>query len=307
MGKLLIAKSLRRQSKNTKFIKKINKMIKDCVYCNAFDEKVYSVVFSLYRRRHHSNDANLYDILSNTLPFQMSNYCISQSLQIDNESECFSSDANSETLTNSSLLSSVSSFQSLKTLPFQTSIDKLWAMSYCHSPIEKLKMLVEFQQSIIENIDEHRRQHRKQSFVQESDNEQKEESEASILCLSEDDDENGRTHGFVIESDDDFEDMNALSLISYESTSENQNKREIETNKGTKRKRQCKQLLVSGDDMIPLFCFILVQSKMQSVLAEIAFIDDFMSEEEKQMKAGYYLTTLKAATTALRERKLPIP
>merc|ERR1712228_375776 len=146
-------------------------------------------------------------------------------------------------------------------------------LSFCQSPIKKLAILIQFKQSVIECIDKHR--------IKESESEKKEESESDDLNDLND----------FNESDEDL-----ISLCDSISSDEEIQKNDLRN----------KQVLISSDDMIPLFCFILVQSKIQSICAEIAFMSDFMNEEEKQMKAGYYLTTLRAATSALRDNKLPI-
>jgi len=57
--------------------------------------------------------------------------------------------------------------------------------------------------------------------------------------------------------------------------------------------------------MLPLFAYCLVQSKLPCVHAELAFMNHFVSNEDKQMKRGFYLTTLEAAAAALLENKLP--
>lgn len=39
-----------------------------------------------------------------------------------------------------------------------------------------------------------------------------------------------------------------------------------------------KQVMIAADDLLPLMCFILVQSNMQEPLAQCQFILDFMAE-----------------------------
>merc|ERR1712176_887571 len=115
--------------KNEKMCKKMAKMIKDFVYLHCFDSSVYSMLFSLYRRCHHQNDANLFEIYLNSQHFELANYSllICEQLQIKN-------------------------------LKFGAAIDKLWQLSFCKSPMQKLQILVFLQQAVIECIDEHRKE-----------------------------------------------------------------------------------------------------------------------------------------------------
>merc|ERR1712115_343064 len=46
--------------------------------------------------------------------------------------------------------------ESNESSPFQPCIDKLWEMSYCHTPTKKLECLVELQQLVIKCIDQYR-------------------------------------------------------------------------------------------------------------------------------------------------------
>merc|ERR1719486_1473536 len=92
-----------------------------------------------------------------------------------------------------------------------------------------------------------------------------------------------RSHGIMTEDEDEDD---AVSLVSYESlTSEywTQRNRSLAKSK-VGGNTQCKQLLIASDDILPFFCYILVQSQMESVNAEMAFMNDFMSDDEKQKK-----------------------
>ena len=71
-------------------------------------------------------------------------------------------------------------------------------------------------------------------------------------------------------------------------------------------KKRKKEVLIGSDDMLPLFCYAFVQSQLPCLHAEIAFMSDFMSEEDKQMKPGFCLATLQAAVAALIAGKLPV-
>ena len=138
------------------------------------------------------------------------------------------SDGNSEIVTNSDVISTISSLSSSSHFqppssstikspslsPFQPAIDKLWQLSFCRSPPEKLQILIAFQQSVIGCIDKHRQA--RQSWIDsEIASEQKEESSESespsmAVSLCESGDEDVRTHGIVIESDDDNDDKQSI-------------------------------------------------------------------------------------------------
>lgn len=75
----------------------------------------------------------------------------------------------------------------------------------------------------------------------------------------------------------------------------NNEKKEDEENKkkqqkSKKKSKKQRQIVLASEDMIPLFCYTIVQSRLPSLHAEIAFINDFMNEEDEQMELGYALS-----------------
>jgi len=206
----------------------------------------------------------------------------------------------------------------LQSGPFVECIEQFAKMSRARSPGRKLRCLVEVQQLLIKCIDRHRNRCGDSSEPAVGHLEEKEvegeDDEMSIESLDYASDRgpcgqsggNTRGHGIMTADEDDEEDE-AVSLVSYESiASEYWTQRSQclpKSKTGTKPK--CKQLLIASDDILPFFCYLLVQSQVECVNAEMAFMNDFMSDDEKQKKAGFYLTTLQAATSALRANKLP--
>lgn len=188
--------------------------------------------------------------------------------------------------------------------------------------MHKLECLVDVQQTIIQCIDRHRRgaQHIEEKDV-ETGVVQDDEMSIESLDYGSDPSEGGdsrknivrtRSHGIFEEDDEDEDDDDAVSLMSYESMaseywtqSSQQQPRSPLKSKGGGNKKS-KQLLIASDDVLPLMSYFVVQSQIESVNAEMAFMNDFMSDDEKQKKAGFYLTTLQAATSALMGKKLPV-
>eukprot|EP01083_Nonionella_stella_P175950 614323_1 len=265
---LLVPVSLRKEAKPRPIIKLLYKLIKSNIYSKCFSYSIYKTIFALYQRIHLHIDDTLHTICKEVYPLSTRHYHISEQLQIDKVSRS----------------------------PFEPCFDKLKQLSHCYSPTKKLHCLIQLQQQIIQCIDSHRQNH---CFVNDGDSDNDNDLKEEIQIIQR---ERGVTYHIMSDEDgDDGSDMN-VSLISYESA---QSEKQKPFTDGDNNKK-CKQLLIASDDMIPLFCFVLVQSQIKSVHAEIAFMNDFMSEDEGQMRAGFYLTTLQAATSSLLDRKIPI-
>lgn len=204
--------------------------------------------------------------------------------------------------------------------PFRPCIDKIREMSSARTPSRKPECLVDVQRVLIKCIDRHRRREplgdEKETESVGGDDGDDDDEAMSIESLdfghrsAENKVAMTRSHGIVSDDDGDDEEENGVSLISYESIASefwtpSSSQLPPSKSKGDGDPK-CKQLLVGADDILPLFCYILVQSQIGCVSAEMAFMGDFMSDEEKQKKAGFYLTTLQAAASALIAEKLPV-
>lgn len=246
-------------------IKLMIKLLDKWCTVRCFTSEVYSTLFSMYQRVHHKVDVQLADIMADNLLCATAEYGISKDLQIDDEYHELQMCSQSITDTDS---------------PFQNAISQLWQMSYCQTPASKVSCLVHMKDAVIQSIDEYRSLHRK---------------DTEIMRIVEDDghsDSGSNVHTTI--NDDNY----SVESIESVSRSESQSKINVKSRKG-------KEVLIGTDDMIPLFSYILVQSKLKSVHAETAFMDDFTNEEDKQMRIGFYLTTLKAACSALIQKHLP--
>ena len=53
-------------------------------------------------------------------------------------------------------------------------------------------------------------------------------------------------------------------------------------------------LSVDGDELIKIFCYILIKSKMPEILSHLSFIKNFTTKDTKTSMIGYYYTTIEA-------------
>ena len=53
-------------------------------------------------------------------------------------------------------------------------------------------------------------------------------------------------------------------------------------------------LSVDGDELIKIFCYILIKSKMPEILSHLSFIKNFTTKDTKNSMIGYYYTTIEA-------------
>jgi hypothetical protein len=53
-----------------------------------------------------------------------------------------------------------------------------------------------------------------------------------------------------------------------------------------------KQILLGADDLLPIFCFCLVYSNLPCAFSELAYMNDFILEEDINGEMGYILATL---------------
>ena len=53
-------------------------------------------------------------------------------------------------------------------------------------------------------------------------------------------------------------------------------------------------LSVDGDELIKIFCYILIKAKMPEILSHLSFIKNFTTKDTKSSMIGYYYTTIEA-------------
>eukprot|EP01084_Bolivina_argentea_P300675 518531_1 len=277
---LLLPNNLR--NNNTKIYKLFIKLIKKYIYTYCFNSSIYNTIFPLYQRIHHNIDQKLYEISMNSIHLTTKNYQISKELQIDvhyqnnnnnNDSilQLDSSKVNINQLLNTSKTTTSTTSTNIIKSPFQPCIDKLWEMSYCHTPTKKLQCLVELQQLLIKSIDNYRQKQlplinnddstdddddddddddyeeekKEKDNINENEDNEDGISIESLDYISDEEEysennnnkiqNNRRTHGIVIEDDNDIN----VSLISYESATSEYWTQSLKntTNKKTKNKQ----------------------------------------------------------------------
>jgi len=58
---------------------------------------------------------------------------------------------------------------------------------------------------------------------------------------------------------------------------------------------------IDSNEMISLFSYIIAHARLKNLNACISLMDDFMDEDERLMKPGFYITTLKAAVRGIMD------
>lgn len=58
---------------------------------------------------------------------------------------------------------------------------------------------------------------------------------------------------------------------------------------------------IDSNEMISLFSYIIAHARLRNLNACISLMDDFMDEDERLMKPGFYITTLKAAVRGIMD------
>lgn len=61
------------------------------------------------------------------------------------------------------------------------------------------------------------------------------------------------------------------------------------------------QKKIDSNEMISLFSYIIAHARLRNLNACISLMDDFMDEDERLMKPGFYITTLKAAVRGIMD------
>ncbi|ETO19808.1 hypothetical protein RFI_17422, partial [Reticulomyxa filosa] len=355
----------KKSSTHPKFQSLLQSLVRRHLCRRVFADSVYDIFFMLLQNIHGKNDALFQTLAKRFASCQIKDYGLPAPLQVDeDEASPFSPLSQeqgqiapfvhdlSDTISTHSQKDNhtipPSSMQKPITLSvLQPCLDQFAFFFLIRDPLEKIECLLKFKESLITCIDEYR--YHKHLTAQSTCEPIHDTCDADTLDLIDPISEDKalplfpgdvnipptqnkktdlRTHGGF-----EMEDVNVslLSVSSDVSDNDPQNnlaRAPFSPNGNKPSNSALKQVLIGGDDMIPLFAYCLIKSQLSLVHSEIAFIDIFLDEEIELTEAGssfslfcfftmkkksktneLYISftgTLQVAVQALRKGTLPI-